>query len=78
MLQYVCLKVRRYLPTLFDVIRFIVEKDFPHSYPIFSSFVLKIINEIDLTDISILIFKQLKEVTVLIVRFFMNLEKEKV
>lgn len=36
------------------------------------------INEIDLTDISILIFKQLKEVDILQVRFFMSLERGKV
>lgn len=59
-IQYLCQKERTYLKTLFDLLRFLVEKDYPMNFPAFSQFALQMMAEMDLSDTSILVMKQLK------------------
>jgi hypothetical protein len=49
LIDYLCLRERGYLKTLFDMIRFIVDKDYPQQFPSFSQFVLRMLAEIDLS-----------------------------
>jgi len=56
------IKDRQYLVTLFDMTKFILKVDFPHNFPDFTSLLLKLVSEIDLSDMSIIIFKELREV----------------
>jgi hypothetical protein len=46
---------------LFDLLRFLVEKDFPMSFPAFSQFALQMMGEMDLSETAVLVMKQLKE-----------------
>lgn len=62
------MKDKRYVKTLFNIVRFIVEKDFPHQFPSFSQFVQRMIEEVNLDITSVTIFKQLKEVIILALR----------
>lgn len=70
--EYLCMRERAFLKTLFDMARFIVDKDYPHHFPAFSQFTLKMLAEIDLSDISIMVTKQLKEVADPAHRHFTN------
>lgn len=40
------MKDKRFMVTLFDMLKFIVKIDFPHNYAGFTHFILKMINEI--------------------------------
>ena len=56
----VATKEKRYLVTLFDMARFIVKADFPHYFPDFSQLVIKLLASVDLSDFSVIIFKELR------------------
>lgn len=61
-LEYLCRRERPYLKTLFDLLRFLVDKDYPAHFPAFSQFALQMLGEADLSETSVLVMKQLKEV----------------
>lgn len=68
-------KERAFIKTLFDMVRFVVEKDYPQQFPAFTQFSLAMLGQLDLSDISVLLVKQLREVFYFkFYRLFLRLE----
>jgi hypothetical protein len=68
---------RRYMVTLFDMLKYIVKIDYPQNYPAFSEFVIKLVAEIQMTDLCVVIFKEVKEVIWIACRYFLSSGNEK-
>jgi hypothetical protein len=60
--EYILAMDKRYTVTLFDMLGFVVKLDFPHAYPAFAAFVLTLAHNLQMDELHVLIFKQLKEV----------------
>lgn len=63
--EYILGMDKRYTVTLFDMLGFVVKLDFPHAYPAFSGFVLSLAQNLQMDELHVVIFKQLKEVPLL-------------
>ena len=51
---------KRYMVTLFDMLKYIVKIDYPQNYPAFTEFVIKLASDIQMTELCALIFKEIK------------------
>lgn len=40
---------KRYMVTLFDILKFIVKIDYPQNYPIFTDFIITLTSQLEMT-----------------------------